>query len=174
MRRRFLPALVVLAALIGCERASLPETLLPAKLAGLEASGPARVFEGEKLYDYINGGAVQFYAHGFRRAVVRKYKYASGEKGAVTVDLFEMNSPEGAAAVFKERSMGEGALSVGMVSAREALDEGEVTEGYAHFRAGSFYGTVTVFEGDLSKDAALKLARAFAAQAKHGTEPRRR
>ncbi len=71
--------------------------MLPQKIGAWVATAAPQVFEQDKLYGFIDGGAEVYYEYGFKRAATREY--ARGED-SVTVDVFEMSGPEPAFGVF--------------------------------------------------------------------------
>jgi hypothetical protein len=130
-------------------------TLLPGarELAARSASAPK--FYSADLYRYIDGGAEAYHRRGFAALVHREYRTGAIE---LTVDLYDMGSPAGAAAVFAdERSPESPAAAAGA----EAVSG----EGMLNFRQGRYYGKLLAF-GDPAKSAALleRAARAIAAK----------
>jgi hypothetical protein len=156
--------IAVFAALLGAQ--SAPERLTPAGKARLAAllphprdlaarSAPAPEFYSADLYRYIDGGAEAYLRRGFVALVHREYKTGALE---LTIDVYDMGSPSGAAAVFAaERSPDSPAAAAGA----EAFSG----EGMLNFRQGRYYGKLLAF-GDPAKSAPLleKAARAIAAK----------
>ncbi len=71
--------------------------MLPRKIGVWAATAAPQVFEQDKLFDFIDGGAEVYYEYGFKRAATREY--AKGDE-SVTVDVFEMSGPESAFGIF--------------------------------------------------------------------------
>lgn len=99
----------VLFLTIGCGPASPPagrrpdlDRLLPpaSMLAGWRAvEGPAEYLP-PNLYEYLDGGAERYLAHGFRRLVHVRYETGEGRAG-VTLDLYDMGEATGAFGIFR-------------------------------------------------------------------------
>ena len=89
------------------------ELLLPSNLEipRWEKKGPARIYEKEQLYEYIDGGAALFFEYGFKRTITQEY--SDGEE-SLTVDIYEMNDPEAAFGIYSlQRDYKIPALNVG-------------------------------------------------------------
>jgi len=139
---------VDLCTLARPDAALFPVTGLPHGLALTESP---RGYVGEQLFDLIDGGAVQYFDHGFVWALAGTYE---GERGTrITVELYRMGSAEQAGALFQARD----------VPSAEAVDVGDA----ARYMTGSVellcrccVLTVTSFEpGDEGKEAVMALAR---------------
>jgi len=107
-----LAALVLLAALASAARPDDTEEvgqaltappalldlvkLLPGAgdLRGWAPKGKPQVYKGEDLFLYIDGGAEIFHEYGFRQVITQDYTNPSGK--AVSLDIYEMATPEGA------------------------------------------------------------------------------
>ena len=115
--------------------------------------GPAQLAEGQELFALIDGGAELFLRHGFERAAVQNYALARDRH--IQVEIYMMQSMDGAAEVFARKS-GPGELPVAIG------DGGAKGEYYVVFRRGRFL--VTVAAGDATADAeaaVLRIARAI-------------
>jgi hypothetical protein len=66
-------------------------------------SGETSLFVGAALYQHINGGAEQVHRYGFDRLAVQDYAQGAHE---VRVEIYRMNEPAGAAAMFAEMTAG--------------------------------------------------------------------
>ena len=103
MVRFVVPLLMLLvftvAVLIGCsDEAETPatettEVLLSANLAGAERSSEPKVFEGESLYEHINGGAEQYHLYDFVEVTTAYYKRGDVE---VSADVYEFSNADNA------------------------------------------------------------------------------
>lgn len=60
--------------------------------------GEARHFEGEALYEYIDGGAEIYHEYGFKRVTIQDFVDATGK--SVSVEVFEMTSSESAYGIY--------------------------------------------------------------------------
>ncbi len=99
-------ALVVLAACAGPDAPPGPTpdlaALLPpaAELAGWTVDeGPDR-YVPDTLYEYLDGGADRYLAHGFKRLVHVRYRLGDDPAACVTLDLYDMGGPLGAFGIY--------------------------------------------------------------------------
>ena len=74
-----------------------PSFTLPDDIAGWATDDRGR-WDAETLYRYINGGAELFLSHGFDAAASRRY--ARDDQPEITVDIFRMQRPQDAFAVY--------------------------------------------------------------------------
>lgn len=74
----------------------LPDPFL---MPGMQTSGEAEVYEGDYLFDLINGGADVYLEYGFVRVVTQAY---SGMKNnsTIKVEIYEMKDNDGAFGIF--------------------------------------------------------------------------
>jgi hypothetical protein len=109
-------------------------------LPGWSLAEAPQVFEGENLFQYINGGAEIYLQHGFKAVAASAYKGSDGRY--INLDIYEMTDASGAEAVYRHKA-GEGgeALSMG--------DEAALFDYYLLLRQGRYFVTVT---GDGSTD----------------------
>ncbi len=144
-RRAFAAALAVVLALAAAENAApVPRpgqlrAYLPASRAvpGWAVDGEPREFEGESLYDYIDGGAEIYHEYGFRRVVVQDY--ASSDGLSISLEIFEMADPEAAFGMYSFKRSGSGrALDLGA--------GGELEAYYLNCWRGRFLVTLTGFD----------------------------
>jgi hypothetical protein len=109
-------------------------------LAPWTARGPAKAYEGEGLFLYIDGGADIYHEYGFERVVVQRYGEASGKK--ITLEIYEMEDEAAAFGIYSLKRGEEGAsLDVG--------NEGVLHEYYLRFWKGPFMVTLTGFDDDI-------------------------
>jgi len=121
------------------------------ELGSWQKEGDAQSFEGEDLFDYIDGGAEVYFEYGFERVIVQEYKDES--VGRASLEIFEMDSAESAYGIFtfKASSRGE-AVALG--------DEGQLADYYLNFWKGRYLVTITGLDQDsASKTALMALAR---------------
>lgn len=71
---------------------------LPAKVGDWRKPAKPEIYEGKKLFEYIDGGAELYLAFGFVRATA--FEYSAGEDDEIKVDVFDMGSPRGAFGAF--------------------------------------------------------------------------
>jgi hypothetical protein len=70
----------------------------------IKKDGEARIYDGKKLFDYMDGGAELYYEYGFEQACVQRYKAKEGE---VTVEIYQMDTPAHAYGVYTFDTQGE-------------------------------------------------------------------
>ena len=100
--------------------------------------------------DLIDGGAVQFFDHGFEWAAAATYRL----EGVcdIGVEAYRMTSPAAATGVYEERAGGS-------VESAEVGEDSRVVHSSVEFRRGSFFVLVTAYEtGQAGRDAARELA----------------
>ncbi len=146
------PLVLVLLLLFGCSQGGpLPERV--GGMKGLEV----RRFEGERLFDYMDGGAELYYEYGFRRLWVRDYR---SEEGELRAELYEMEDPQGAFGLLTGEGGGE-EVGIGQ--------RGFYGDGTLVFWKGPHFVRVSA-EEDL-RGKVLKLGRAIASRLKGGGSP---
>jgi hypothetical protein len=129
---------------------------------GWVRDGQPQEFEGEDLYTYIDGGAEIYEEYGFRRVIVQDYKDAAGQE--VSLEIFEMETPEAAFGMFTFKRSGQGrALELG--------GGGELESYYLNFWKNRFLVTLTGFDDTAGTSAGLR-ALAGAVEARLSGESR--
>jgi hypothetical protein len=136
----------VLALLLAGNVEPLIQLLPPGGVPpGWQRRGPERLFVGAELYRHIDGGAELYNQFGFDRLAVQDYAKDAGE---VRVEIYKMNDPGGAAAVFAEitggmtRQTGYGTACT--------LDPYQVL-----FQRGAYCVSVTTYEAGPETQAAM-------------------
>jgi len=76
--------------------------LLPGELHGWSIADSARIFEGNDLYQFIDGGADLFLEYGFQRVVTELYKNTGGS--TISCEVYEMSDPGAAFGIYSIRS----------------------------------------------------------------------
>lgn len=111
---------------------------------------PAMVYEKDRLFDFINGGAEIYYEYGFARAATMEYARGGD---SLTVDVFEMGDASAAFGIFSyERSPGQDVVAVG---------DGGVGGGeQVAFRQGGYYVKVNYYGSGDGTAILEKFARA--------------
>jgi hypothetical protein len=123
---------------------------IPRKIGGWEASGKDRIFSRQTLYDYMDGGAEVYLAFDFREVWARKYSGSAGRE--MTLDIYDMGSPEEAFGAFScERQDPGGGIG----------QESEYGAGLLRFWQGRYFVTVTASSDDAAV-AVLELGKAAA------------
>lgn len=106
----------------------------PAELPGWEKDGEPQYFAGEDLFHYIDGGAEIYFEYGFKQVIVQDYKARTG--GRMSLEIFEMDSPESAYGIYTFKTSRNGEpISVG--------DDGQLSDYYLNLRKGPFLVTIT-------------------------------
>lgn len=62
----------------------------PFGLPGFQLAGDPEVYEGDYLYDLINGGADVYFEYGFERAATQSYKGVDGPS-AIKIEIYQMS-----------------------------------------------------------------------------------
>jgi hypothetical protein len=80
--------------------------LVPAddEVPGIDALGSATTYAGQRLFDYIDGGADIYYEYGFRRLAVQKYR---AQQGDVILEIYQMETPSAAYGIYTTDVRGE-------------------------------------------------------------------
>ena len=129
------------------------ETLLPVFNAqtGIRAAGEPQTAEGEELFQLINGGAVLYMKHHFKRAVFQEYVTDSGK--TINLEIYHMGEPENAKAIYHEKKGGQGEkLNLGT--------QGELYGYYCTLWQDPYYITITGGgSGKDTQDALKDIAR---------------
>jgi hypothetical protein len=135
----FIPLRTLWAAVLLLAAGSDPLfTLLPPDGTphGWLRQGQARLFAGAALYQHIDGGAELYNRFGFDRLAVQDYAKDAHE---ARVEIYKMNDPAGAGAVFAEITKGMAAQAVyGTVC---VLDDYQIL-----FQRGVYCVSVTTYE----------------------------
>ena len=130
--------------------------LLPknGELKGWNRKGDARIFENDKLWEYIDGGADVYLDYGFQRVVTVDMENG---KRTMTVDIYEMKTLEGAFGIYaRERAPTYAFKPIG-------------TEGYLegvalNFYQAQYYVKINGFADDQEMKAAMQKIAAIVAQ----------
>jgi hypothetical protein len=124
----------------------------PSELKGWVEDGGHQFFEGEDLFVYIDGGAEIYFEYGFGRVIVQDYKNAAGSR--LSLEIFEMNSPESAYGMFTFKSSLRGeAVDLG--------DECQLADYYLNLCKGRYLVTVTgLDQAEVARGGLIVIARA--------------
>ena len=131
----------------------LLSSLLPdgPELEGWAKEGDHQFFEGDDLFIYIDGGAEIYFEYGFGRVIVQDYKKGTGSR--LSLEIFEMESPEAAYGMFTFKSSPRGEPVV-------LGDEGQLADYYLNFWKGRYLITITGLDPEASaKEDLVSLAR---------------
>ncbi len=134
--------LLGLCTLVRTEGYSLPAGMADSLLwaiardsvvGGWSLSERPREFEGEGLFDLIDGGAPLFFEYGFRSVVTAEYRSLSG--ATISAEVYRMNDAGGAYGIYSLRSGERGTrINLGQVATQHP--------GYVMFWQGTFYVSV--------------------------------
>lgn len=139
------PVLIVLAfSLFSCSGGSRQNDnvrttdLLPGQIsdAGLKRSSAARLYVGDSLWAYIDGGAELYYSYNFVEVATADY---SGDGVEFVADLYKFDSPTDAYGLYSMvRSADVTLLEIGT--------EGSLAPGQLQFVKGQFMARLTAFD----------------------------
>ena len=119
-----------------------------------KTDGPPQEFKGEDLYLYIDGGAEIYREYGFEEVLVQEYRNREGK--GLSLELFQMTSPEGAYGMYTFKRSPRG-------TPVEAGAEGQLEDYYLNFWKGNLLVTITgQDESPTTSRGLLELARAVA------------
>jgi hypothetical protein len=125
-------------------------------VSGWATDGAPQEYEGEDLYTYIDGGAEIYQEYGFTRVLLQDYRNPAGK--SVSLEIFEMKTPEAAFGMFSFKRSGSGkAVPLGAGAELESY--------YLNFWKGRFLVTLTGFdEARETVDGLLAIGAAVAAK----------
>ena len=83
----------------------LPSLPIPGNVKPV--GGPKKA-EGKELFQLINGGAVIFFQHNFKRALFQEYAMEGGK--AINLEIYQMASAQDAKGIFKAKKGNEGSM----------------------------------------------------------------
>jgi hypothetical protein len=120
-------------------------------IPGWKKPAPPEFYGPENLWDCINGAAALYLDYGFR-ALVAQYYTTEDRKGTAQVEIYQMESPLNAFAIYAaERSPEDNAIQVGV--------QGYLGENALNFWKGPYYVKVTSYKtGDNGKGILRNLA----------------
>lgn len=122
--------------------------LLPrsSELGQWKPAGAPQLFTGEELFTYIDGGAEIYNEYGFRRVLVQDYRDSAGR--AISLEIFEMLSPESAYGIYRFKTSRQGKpLDLG--------DEAQFADYYLNLWKGHFLVTITGLDPTQQAEPAL-------------------
>lgn len=120
------------------------------EINGWNRSGEIRQFVGEKLWEYIDGGAEFYHIYGFKKVLTCDYKNQTKQ---IVVDIYEMKDPKNAFGIYAyERDPKYKFINIGV--------QGYTSDLSLNFWKGSFYIKLSVFDKSAdSKNALLSFAK---------------
>ncbi len=114
----------------------------------------AQIFEGEELFDLINGGAEIYHEFGFRQALAQDF--SGPEQRLVALEIFEMKDSAAAYGTYSFKISGSGRTL-------EMSDEAMLEDYYLNFRGGPYVVTLTGMSDDeITMQGVTGIARAVA------------
>jgi hypothetical protein len=132
-----------------------PGALLSREVDGWKISSAPRYFGPDNLFDLINGGAEIYVEFGLVRMVTADYRTPSSKTQTVTVEVYDMGTPNGAfgrTARFLEGLADPSESGKGLPA--ELVDLGILGEGDLVFWKGKYLGHMTLLEEDPAADIA--------------------
>ena len=152
----FLLTTVFAFSVASCQRQNLEEAKLyiklPEQVERWKVEGMPLEYEGDVLFLYINGGAEIYHEYGFDKVIVQDYTDQSGK--SITLEMYEMSSPESAYGIYTFKRSQEG-------QEFELGNEGCLDEYYLNFWKGQILVTLTGFERDEeTRQGLVRIARA--------------
>jgi len=129
------------SSLTGQQTSGMPGLMscLPSEkeAGGWKSEGSPQGFKGEDLFLYIDGGAEIYREYGFVQVLVQEYKNREGE--SLSLEIFQMTSPESAYGMFTYKRSARGErIEVGT--------EGQFDDYYLNFWKGHFVVTITGYD----------------------------
>lgn len=124
-------------------------------LDGWNKKGNLTVYTPDNLYEYIDGAAEVFLAYDFVR--LGSQNYENGEKGSVTVDIYQHNNDRNGFGIYSQEKPQSGGnfLNVGA--------QGYYEQGVLNFLKGPYYVKISGYDlGDKDYEVLLGLAKATA------------
>jgi hypothetical protein len=116
------------------------------EFGGWQKDGDHQSFQREDLFIYIDGGAEIYFEYGFRRVIVQDYRNDAGSR--ISLEIFEMNSPESAYGIFTFKSSPRGeAVALG--------DECRLADYYLNLCKGRYLVTITGLDQESASRAGL-------------------
>jgi len=113
--------------------------LLPPEsdLKGWKLDEEPQTAEGIGLFELINGGAEEYLKEGFARALLATYRSSEGK--LISLDIYQMLSPESAKSIQRKKAGDRGKkVSVG--------EEASVEDYYLNFRKGAYQVTLSGYD----------------------------
>lgn len=112
-----------------------------------QAADTVVTYVSQDLFLLINGGAEMYHRHGFVQVASQTFEHSDGHQ--ITIECYEMNSPEGAREVYRSKisDSGEG-LSIG--------DEAMLNGYYLNFYQSNFLVTLVGFDSESATVDGLK------------------
>ncbi len=108
-------------------------------------SSDVRIFRGDSLWEYLDGGADIYYTYGFKVAATADYAIDSQE---ITVDIFQFDNPSHAYGLYQHfRPPKAQPMALGI--------EGTLSNAQLMFVKGTYFVSITGFASDLSLDSTL-------------------
>jgi hypothetical protein len=107
--KKIYAGIVLLAMLLaGCGGSGDVKGFLPSSVkaqgAKIAKDGQVRLYDGQRLFDYMDGGAELYYEYGFERACVQRY---AAPQGGITAEIYQMDTSGHAYGIYTFDSQGE-------------------------------------------------------------------
>lgn len=107
MKRSFFSASFLLIILLSFSQEEI-KSLLPDPfiMPGMQASGEPEVYQGDYLFDMINGGADVYFEYGFEEVVSQAYTGITG-KTSIKVEIYQMTGRDAAFGILSLNALGK-------------------------------------------------------------------
>jgi hypothetical protein len=127
-----------------------------ADLTGWSPQGSPQRYRGEDLFLYIDGGAEIYHEYGFKQVIARDYR--DRKDRTITLEIYEMSSPESAFGMFTFKSSGRG-------SSESLGQDARLEDYYLNFWEGPCLVTIVGLDDSTeSREGILQIARAAEAK----------
>ena len=139
------------------------EVSLPSEIAGWKWDGKEMMYDSKSVFQYMDGAAELYLAYGFRNLRVRRFEKPN--QPPITLELYDMASPENAYGVFSFERQDE-PVGIGQGS--------EFGGGLLRFWKGNYFVSIYADgEGPDVQPAVLKIGEAVSLQIRvTGSEPK--
>jgi len=146
--------IVLFACAIGNSKAGGLSEILPVDptLGDVKPVGGPQKVEGKELFELINGGAVIFLQHNFKRALFQEYVMQGGK--SINLEIYQMASARDAKGIYTVKKGKDGAILV-------FGQEGLLFDYYCMLYQGPYFISIT---GADSTDAVRKVLTSIARQ----------
>jgi hypothetical protein len=149
--------LLVWPQIVGSSQGTLTKALpKDGDVEGWKRHRPQQHYEGEDLYEYINGGAEIYHEYGFVRVAIQDYVDSTGK--SISVEIYEMASPTSAYGIYTFKTSTKGKrIAVG--------NDAQLADYYMNFWKGPFLVTLTGFDKtEKTRQGLLAIAQAVSSR----------
>ncbi len=166
IKKTILFFLLVWPQIAGASQGTLTKALpKDGDVEGWKRHRPQQHYEGEDLYEYINGGAEIYHEYGFVQVVIQDYVDNTGK--SISVEIYEMTSPASAYGMYTFKTSTKGKwIAIG--------SDAQLADYYMNFWKGPFLVTLTGFdETEETRQGLITIAQAVSSRMPgEGVKPR--